>query len=278
MHAQLTSQIFTQVHQSIAIVEGEASCSILSQGQKQQLTLSSDFNLVLIINGQLSTQGMCYDAGSLVMMKGGFSVWQGESHCDAVMITLSLSSNWITNFKQRYQDFVKPLQTKSLKPLTRINFSGCDLTRMAFNGLTQLLADQSQSPLTRLKIEELLLLQLGKKHSSDLLVQLFAACDPATSRLRQFMQQHYLKDWSLQNYAAELGMSLTAFKTTFQQVFQCSPRAWINEQRLSYAAFLLQSSQMRVIDIAFEAGFSSQSYFTQAYKAKFGTTPKQVRA
>lgn len=35
--------------------------------------------------------------------------------------------------------------------------------------------------------------------------------------------------------------------------------------------------QLSIVDIAMEAGFSSQSYFTQSYRRRFGCTPSQAR-
>ncbi len=34
---------------------------------------------------------------------------------------------------------------------------------------------------------------------------------------------------------------------------------------------------MSIVDIAMEAGFSSQSYFTQSYRRRFGCTPRRSR-
>ena len=34
---------------------------------------------------------------------------------------------------------------------------------------------------------------------------------------------------------------------------------------------------MSIVDIAMEAGFSSQSYFTQSYRRRFGCTPSRSR-
>jgi len=56
-----------------------------------------------------------------------------------------------------------------------------------------------------------------------------------------------------------------------------SIRAWISERRILYAHQLLLNSEMSIVDIAMEAGFSSQSYFTQSYRRRFGCTPSRAR-
>jgi len=102
--------------------------------------------------------------------------------------------------------------------------------------------------------------------------------DNTAERLRRFMERHYLKEWKLTDYAQEFGASLTTFKELFNEYYGVSPRAWISERRLLHAHKLLLTSQMSMVDIAMEAGFSSQSYFTQSYRRRFGTTPSRVRS
>ena len=72
-------------------------------------------------------------------------------------------------------------------------------------------------------------------------------------------------------------MGLTSFKELFGSVYGVSPRAWISERRILYAHHLLLNSEMSIVDIAMESGFSSQSYFTQSYRRRFGCTPSRSR-
>nr|WP_269210565.1 helix-turn-helix domain-containing protein [Photorhabdus temperata] len=44
-----------------------------------------------------------------------------------------------------------------------------------------------------------------------------------------------------------------------------------------YAHQLLLNSEMSIVDISMEAGFSSQSYFTQSYRRRFDCTPSRAR-
>ncbi len=87
-----------------------------------------------------------------------------------------------------------------------------------------------------------------------------------------------MKEWKLTDYAQEFGASLTTFKELFNEHYGISPRAWISERRLLHAHKLLLTSKMSIVDVAMEAGFSSQSYFTQSYRRRFGTTPSKVRS
>ena len=47
--------------------------------------------------------------------------------------------------------------------------------------------------------------------------------------------------------------------------------------RLQRAAESLISNSKKVIDIAFDCGFSEPSYFSKKFRAKYNVTPKQYR-
>lgn len=273
----ILEQAFTN---NLAFEYGTAFRLTLPAGTEFSVAFKAPLTLLMVVTGTAGVNNLsAYAPSSLLLVKDGFCHFENlNSTRDTVILCLSLEQTWLVNFKQRYQALVTGAKLgnhhDSSAPLA---FCGCDLTRMAMTGLDQLLSDSQVPSLTSLKVEELLLLQINKPQGSCLVNLLVESCDPATERFREFVEQHYLKDWSLEQFAKEIGMSLTAFKSAFNQIYHTSPRAWFNERRLKYAAHLLHTSQMRVIDIAIEAGFSSQSYFTQAYKSRFGITPKQAR-
>lgn len=257
---------------------------VLGAGQRLTSCFQHNFNLLLVVTGTASLEtphGVTEcQAGSLVVLESvHYQVSNWHSEVDSVILAVSFTDKMIQRFKQRYADaLIKaqqlPYANHDDKPL---RFFGCDLTRMAMTALSQLSDSDISGSLLALKLEELLLLQLVDSQAPQLAKQLLAASDPATAKFRTFVENNYLNEWPLELFAKEFGVSLTAFKSLFNQVYGTSPRAWINERRLRYADELLRTSRMRIIEIAITAGFSSQSYFTQAYKARFGVTPTKVR-
>ncbi|MCO3347195.1 helix-turn-helix transcriptional regulator [Pseudomonas aeruginosa] len=128
-----------------------------------------------------------------------------------------------------------------------------------------------------LKIEELLMLFAFSPQGPLLMSVLRQLSNRHVERLQLFMEKHYLNEWKLSDFSLEFGMGLTTFKELFGSVYGVSPRAWISERRILYAHQLLLNSDMSIVDIAMEAGFSSQSYFTQSYRRRFGCTPSRSR-
>lgn len=56
-----------------------------------------------------------------------------------------------------------------------------------------------------------------------------------------------------------------------------SPIQYLNQRRLQAACTLLEDTDHSISSIAESVGFSSQSYFTQAFRKKYGTTPIRYR-
>ncbi len=257
---------------------------VLPAGERFKSCFEQSFNLLLVITGSVlldSPYGQQeYQAGTLITLENvHFDVINTHASNDCLLLGISFSDKMMQRFKQRYATALINAKNKHRSEDINLplNFYGCDLTRMAMTALAQLISTNADENLLALKLEELVLLQLTDEKAPQLAMQLLTSCDPATAKFRDFIEANFLNDWPLEQFAKEFAVSLTAFKSQFNQVYNTSPRAWINERRLRYADELLRTSKMRIIEIAITAGFSSQSYFTQAYKSRFGVTPTKAR-
>lgn len=77
--------------------------------------------------------------------------------------------------------------------------------------------------------------------------------------------------------AANAGYSLYHFCRVFQVCMDMSVMEYIRKRRLSLAATELFEGR-RVIDIAFDYGFETQSGFTKAFRKEYGYSPTQYVA
>lgn len=73
----------------------------------------------------------------------------------------------------------------------------------------------------------------------------------------------------------ELGMSRTNLNRKMRELTGDSPASYIRQLRLHRAAQLLKSHRLTVSEIAFQVGFSSPSYFSQAFRDYYGITPTE---
>lgn len=64
---------------------------------------------------------------------------------------------------------------------------------------------------------------------------------------------------------------------SFKKYYSISVSEYINELRINYASNLLINTNKPIIDICFECGFQSMSYFYRIFKQKNGETPNTFR-
>ncbi|MEX3956752.1 helix-turn-helix transcriptional regulator [Trinickia sp. EG282A] len=95
--------------------------------------------------------------------------------------------------------------------------------------------------------------------------------------LIEFIEANYLKQWSVERYAHEFGMPSRKFDMLFREKYGMSPKRWLLEKRLTHAREMLQSTSMRVLDIALECGFANHAHFTDSFRKRFHCNPTQFR-
>lgn len=255
------------------------------------VSFNSIINLLMVKSGKVGViDGPDYIelfAGNICLIEeqDEFLIKNADPLFDAEVISVEMNLSMVARFKNRYDEILlkRQEQTDSVEVFActksnRIVFESCNFSIMALEAFSVFVREEDKG-LCILKMEELMLLKLKSTNGSHLAFHILNRCDPAKEKYRNFVEYNVLNDWSLATYAKNLGMSLTSFKVMFKQVFtESSPKAWINERRLAHADKLLRATRMRLIDIAMESGFSSQSYFTQSYKARFGYCPSNIRS
>jgi AraC-like DNA-binding protein len=94
----------------------------------------------------------------------------------------------------------------------------------------------------------------------------------------QTIESNQLNKLSVEELSFLCNMSASTFKREFEKQFHSSPSKWFQEKRLVHSAFLLQTKSHRPTDIYEEIGYNTLSNFTQAFKNRFGVTPKQFQS
>ena len=93
----------------------------------------------------------------------------------------------------------------------------------------------------------------------------------------EHIQNRYASVIRLDELVSMSGMSKTAFKQTFCDVFSMTPGRYITTIRLNAARKLLETTEMPLVEIATETGFFDQSHLTRAFKRERGMTPGEYR-
>lgn len=93
----------------------------------------------------------------------------------------------------------------------------------------------------------------------------------------QSIQDVSNKDISLKTLAAQMDMHPSYLGNIFHQQTGYYFNDYLNNERLRYAAKLLETTSLKLKDIVDKAGFSSQTYFNRVFKRQFGVSPLSYR-
>ena len=100
----------------------------------------------------------------------------------------------------------------------------------------------------------------------------------ALSALYTYIYKHYTEPITLKQAAGELGYTSTYLSHCLSAVPNASFRSIVNGARIEHAKKLLLTTDKRIIEIAFESGYASESVFYGAFERVTGKTPHRYRA
>jgi AraC-like DNA-binding protein len=159
----------------------------------------------------------------------------------------------------------------------------CPVYPIALDGRLQALLDtlpayfadppREAGPLVAIKQRELLFNLM--QHTARDAVWSILLRDPVAVELLQTLERHYRDPLSLDELAFLIGSSVSTLKRQVEQHFGTTPHRWIRDRRLQEAHHLLRTTSQRVNEVSLEVGFENLSHFVQAFKARYGITPKQ---
>ena len=91
----------------------------------------------------------------------------------------------------------------------------------------------------------------------------------------KYIKENLTSDLSLNAVASYASLSPIHFHNCFKAATGKTLHEYVEEQRIKKSAGLLVSTDLTLTDISYECGFSSQSYFSFAFKRRMGMTPRE---
>lgn len=102
--------------------------------------------------------------------------------------------------------------------------------------------------------------------------------DPLVARALDIMESALDEPIPMAQLCQQLGVSRRALETRFARRLNMAPGAAYRGLRLESAARLVRDTAHTMQDIALRCGFNSPAAFNHAFRAKFGQSPRQMRA
>lgn len=106
---------------------------------------------------------------------------------------------------------------------------------------------------------------------------LAALANPQIGTALQLLHAQSDRRWTVAELARTAGMSRSIFALRFKELTGSAPLDYLLHLRMRKAGLALRSSQRNVATVAYEAGYRSESAFSNAFKRVMGASPKDFR-
>ncbi len=104
-----------------------------------------------------------------------------------------------------------------------------------------------------------------------------AASQARLQLMMQYIHQNYAHDISLDDIAAQAGISKSTVLNLFRRYLHVTPISYLISCRLKEAALLLSKTEKKVIAVSRETGFHNDDYFCRLFKKHYHLTPTEYR-
>ncbi|WP_211093252.1 helix-turn-helix domain-containing protein [Flammeovirga agarivorans] len=137
--------------------------------------------------------------------------------------------------------------------------------------------DLADEGIIKTKLKEFIQLIYKSQNAPSELDFLSALFQPNDIDFKKVIQQNLYANLSLDELALLTHLSISSFKRKFKEVFNESPKKYINRKKVERAAELLKSTKERISDIAYDVGFDSLATFNRNFTAELGQSPSEFR-
>ena len=96
-------------------------------------------------------------------------------------------------------------------------------------------------------------------------------------RMARYIAEHATEAIAVADIAASVGLHPNYAMTLFRRTLGMTINEYVTRQRLMLAHGRLLASEDEIAEIAFEAGFGSLSRFYEAFRERYGCTPRDMR-
>lgn len=128
------------------------------------------------------------------------------------------------------------------------------------------------------KVFELMSLYFSKDKEMDIEQCPFLSDDNNIKKIKKAKEiiiSRMIEPPTLQELAKEVDISLKKLKQGFKQVYGASVFSFLIDYKMQVSKRLLSSGNYNVNEVALRVGYSTATHFINAFKKKFGTTPKK---
>ncbi len=101
--------------------------------------------------------------------------------------------------------------------------------------------------------------------------------DKRVGEICRYLDEHYTEKVSVKTLSDQMKLTPQYISKIFTQQMGISIRDYINKARFVHALRTIDSTDIPLIDVCYESGFSDYKYMEKCFKSILGCTPKEYR-
>ena len=183
------------------------------------------------------------------------------------------SENMLLEFLEKYE--LKSKASQRMDPFFIIENDGYISDYL--NAISRLnhFNTASKNRLLSVKFEEILLYLIAK-YGENFESYLHSLIATKVSSFKKIVESNVYSNLKLEEVAFLCNMSLSTFKRHFIKEYGVNPGKWIQDKRLDYAKNMMKDKGLAASEVYFEVGYTNLSNFSNAFKTKFGFSPREI--
>lgn len=154
-----------------------------------------------------------------------------------------------------------------MESLMLFSFGAASVTSALDNMITYQAAGEYLRAAIYLQILMVSVMESGEQNSRDSELQ----------QIYEYMTEHFQEPIDLTMLASMFGTSVSYFTRKFRQKYGQTPIQFLNHIRIVNARLLLETTHLKIREVADACGFEKLEYFCYVFKKQEGCTPTQFR-
>lgn len=233
---------------------------------------SDNYLLLLFLSDiyiQIQGERRHYEAGSCILYTPGYPqlYYQPFSGFD---------NDWIHFSGDQVVDFLNLIEipVNTAFSVTKVNEAHTLFRKIEEESLRK---ESNYSVMTDLLMKETLLLLAREAARTFAQAPQDRELQERFRQARSTILSHMERNWSIEDMAELVELSVSRFSHLYQEIFHISPKKDLLTERMNMAGFLLQTQGYSVSDAAAKVGYENLYHFSKQFKATTGNSPSSYK-
>lgn len=154
--------------------------------------------------------------------------------------------------------------------------------RRCFEEIARTVEEGLPEPVTydllKIRMNELLLNLLNHYRTREVtLSDSYTSNERAVEVFLKQLEETLESPWTVDEMARRCGVGTTSLSNYCKELTNLTPLRYLNKLRIKRSESLLRTTNLSVLDISLECGFSSSQYFSVQFRKEHGVTPSTYR-